>query len=192
MNELIGFLNQYAALINFVLFGTIIGFLFQITTQSRTALVDKHTAELAEKDAQMAALATEVSNLRFRIESKDEHHAAKVDVLNHQLAFFQKISALPEDQRLTAIKFEYEEKIRKLEEQITRKEVPTEQARQEISELKEEAKHVSSSNDSSSTRPSRYSDVVQAYLLNVRITSCRRCDPLTTDYYPIKPRCTRS
>lgn len=142
MDDLIKFATQYSALVNFVLFGTIIGFLFHIATQSRTALIDKHTAELAARDAQLAALAGEVSNLTFRLESKDEHHSAKVDVLNHQLAFFQKISALPEDQRLTAIKFEYEEKIRKLEEQITRREVPTEQARQQITELEEEANQV--------------------------------------------------
>ena len=143
MDEFIQLANQYSALINFVLFGTIIGFLFHIATQSRTALLDKHTAELAARDAQIAQLNAEVANLRFRLESKDEHHAAKVDVLNHQLAFFQKISALPEDQRLAAIKFEYEEKIRKLEEQIARKEVPTEQAQQQITELKEEVRQVS-------------------------------------------------
>lgn len=57
MNEFLTTLNQYAGLINFALFATIVALLFRIAAISRTALQDKHAAE-------MAALRTEIATAR--------------------------------------------------------------------------------------------------------------------------------
>jgi signal transduction histidine kinase len=82
--EFLKVINDYAQLINFVLFAAIVGWLVRITTISRRALTDKHDAALAAKDVKIAQLEKsyelaklESDNLekdreRLRIESADK------------------------------------------------------------------------------------------------------------------------
>ena len=143
MEEFLKMLNQYSALVNLALFGTILAFLFRIAVQSRAALIDKHGAELAIKDQQMAVFNARIESLELRLSAKDESHSAKLDVLNLQLGFFQKLAALPEDQRALAIQHQYEQKLAKLEEQVAQQAVPKKEAELELLGLKEEATRVS-------------------------------------------------
>ncbi len=52
------------------------------------------------------------------MESKEEQFKAKTDLLEHQLSFFQKISDLPDDKRVEALKHEYESKLTKLQDKL--------------------------------------------------------------------------
>ena len=136
MTTIFDFLNQYAQLINFVLFATIIWWLFSISQSSRKAIEDKFEALLAAKDL-------EISNLRERLKKKDEFHQGEVVTLQHNLAFYKHLASLSENERVEAIKLEYELRLQELEE---REKIAGAETREEIQEeknrLKEAAERV--------------------------------------------------
>lgn len=143
MDNLLESLNKYAALINIALFGTILGFLFRLSDLSRTYLRDKHRAELAARDARIAALNAEADNLRSRLDSRTEQLQGKLDVLEYQLEYFQRIADLPDDKRIEAIKHEYESRIKKLEAReavLEGESAEKEKLRQELNQLRSDAK----------------------------------------------------
>ncbi|WP_088241586.1 hypothetical protein [Calothrix rhizosoleniae] len=143
MNNFIEALNNYAALINVALFATILGFLFRLSNLSRTYLRDKYGAELAARDANIAALQAERNSLSIRLDSRTEQLQGKLDVLEYQLAYFQRIADLPDDKRVEAIKYEYESKIKKLEireAELEEESTEKEKLRQELDRLRSDAK----------------------------------------------------
>ena len=136
MTEILNFLNEYAQLINFVLFATIIGWLLKISQLSRTTIEDRYKALLTARD-------TEILGLREQLKVKDEYHKNETALLQHNLAFYQHLASLPEDQRVEAIRHEYEVKLQELEERakLAKPEVKHE-IQKEKSELTEIAKRV--------------------------------------------------
>ena len=118
MSDLLTTLNQYAGLINFALFATIVALLFRMTAISRTALQDKHAAEIAALQTEVASARRENSLLHDRLQSRDEQYGSQIETLKHQLAYFQRISDLPEDTKIEAIKHEYEAQIKQLRERL--------------------------------------------------------------------------
>ncbi len=70
--ELLKTINEYAQLINFVLFVAIIGWLIRISTLSRTALTDKQEAVLAKKDIEISKLEKASEILQLQIDSLEK------------------------------------------------------------------------------------------------------------------------
>ena len=103
------FINQYAQLVNIVLFGTIIGWLFHITRLSRTALKDKYEARLSAKDNQ-------IQSLNSRLEEQSAIFEAEKIALNHNLKIFEHLASLSKDEQLEALKVHYELKVKEIEE----------------------------------------------------------------------------
>lgn len=68
MAEFLNIINEYAQLINFVLFVAIIGWLLRISLISRTALKDKHDAIIASKDSKISELETTVGIIKSQTE----------------------------------------------------------------------------------------------------------------------------
>ncbi len=118
MNEFLKILNEYSALIDFVLFGTIIGILINLTSISRTSLNDKHNAELSILKAKIAETEAKNELLQARLANSSEQNSSKIDVLQYQLDFFQKLIDMPEDKRVEFIKHKYESQIKELESQV--------------------------------------------------------------------------
>lgn len=103
MNSILLFINEYAQLINFVLFTTLIGWIFSLTQTYAAAKDEKYLAQIASLEAKIDALIRErdavaekyqsqiVSNeavigtLRSRIEQENELHQATVSSLSGQL-----------------------------------------------------------------------------------------------------------
>lgn len=68
MTEFLNIVNEYAQLINFVLFVAIIGWLLKISLISRTALKDKHDAVIASKDSRISELETSSGIMKSQME----------------------------------------------------------------------------------------------------------------------------
>ena len=101
--EFLNWLNQYAQLINFVFFITIVGWLFSLTRLYSEAQEKKFEALLADKDsdirrlerevkqaedgfqAKLAAKEQTITTLQTRLESETELHQATVATLRERL-----------------------------------------------------------------------------------------------------------
>lgn len=81
-------LNEYAQLIDLVLFATIIiaivGWLFYFSQKYEQIVKEKYEVKLASKDR-------EISILRERLTSKDENHRNEIAVLQHRITHFDRI-----------------------------------------------------------------------------------------------------
>lgn len=108
---MLAFLNQYANLINFVLFGTIIGFLVHLVSLSRTALIDKY-------EAQLETLQKQLTLLQGQDSINAQNHEAAVKLLERHVAFYKAMADMPEDKRLMAIKTELQQKVEELEAEL--------------------------------------------------------------------------
>lgn len=131
---MIALISQYSALINFVLYGTIIGFLFNLQKTSREALTDKF-------EAQLEALRSKVSLLDAQEKITQANHQAAIGLLEQQLSFYKSLADMPEDKRVLAIKTEYQQKLKELEASIaSRAEVESEFKRKfaEVRQVAEE------------------------------------------------------
>lgn len=117
MIEILTFLNEYSALINFVLFAAIIRILINLTKLSKESLKDKHDAELAALNSKISGLESINNSLKYRLENAAEQNQARVVLLQQQLSFFQKIADLPDNKRVEAIKIQYDTRIAELEKQ---------------------------------------------------------------------------
>jgi hypothetical protein len=105
---MIDFLKEYGELINLALFATIIGWLFHISRLSRTSLIDLHTAKLATKDQ-------EISSLRAKLEARDVQYESQLAMIERQRSFFERLATLPGDERVDAVKLEYEMRLEELQ-----------------------------------------------------------------------------
>ena len=142
MEELLVNLNKYSSLINITLLLAIIGYLIHISRLSRTALQDKHASDIAAKNNEIKALITAKQSLQDKLDARSEQYSSKIDLLQYQLSYFQKIADLPDNQRVEAIKHDYQEKIKQLEKQLEQKELSESVARSQIKELEAEEKAV--------------------------------------------------
>lgn len=131
------FLKDYAHLINFALFGTIIGWLFHISRLSRTSLIDKYDAQLATKDQ-------ELTNARLALESAQQQYESQIAVIDHSRQFFERLATLSDDERLAALKLEYEMRLESLErrEATVAEAARKAELQEEKAELEAEAKKV--------------------------------------------------
>ena len=101
-------LNEYAQIINLALFATIIGWLFHISRLSRTSLIDQYTAKLAAKDQ-------EIVSLRSQLNAKESQYESQLAVIEHSRAFFERFVAMQGDERIDALKLEYQMRMEQLE-----------------------------------------------------------------------------
>ena len=108
IQKVLDFLKDYAHLINFALFATVIGWLIRISQLSRTSLVDQYQAKLAAKSQ-------EISSLKSELKVQEKQFESKIAVIEHSRTFFERLATMPEDERLKALKLEYEMKIEELE-----------------------------------------------------------------------------
>lgn len=114
--QMLDALKDYAHLINFTLLMAVIGWLFHISRISRTALIDKHSAELAQKRSELRERETKIANLNSRLQAKEDHYESQIRVLDHSKAFFEKLATLPGDEKVRALQLEYEMRLGELEE----------------------------------------------------------------------------
>lgn len=108
IQKVLDFLKDYAHLINFALFATVIGWLIRISQLSRTSLVDQYQAKLAAKSQ-------EISSLKSELKVQEKQFESQIAVIEHSRTFFERLATMPEDERLKALKLEYEMKIEELE-----------------------------------------------------------------------------
>jgi hypothetical protein len=138
-------IKEYASLINVALLIVVIGWLIHIARLSRTALIDKHDAQISEKEAQIKAL-------QLEIDAAEKRHQSEKAVLEHTKSLFEKLATLPEDQAIEALKIEYQlrlEELDKREAAVLEAEAKSVIEEEKI-ELKQVFERVSSALDSGS------------------------------------------
>ena len=106
------FLNEYAQLINLGLFATILGWLFHISRLSRVSLIDQYTAKLAAKDQKITALTVQLN-------AKKDQYESQIAVIDHSRAFFERLATMQGNERLDALKLEYEMRMEQLQKRET-------------------------------------------------------------------------
>ena len=125
-------LNEYSALINFALFGAVIGFLFHLQKTSREALTDKFEAQLELQKSKITLLETQE---RITL----ANHQAAIKLLEQQLTFYKSLADMPEDRRVLAIKSEYQQKLAEVEAELSRRGEVEGQLKLELVSVREEA-----------------------------------------------------
>ncbi len=152
-------LTEYAQVFNLTLFAAVIGWLFHISRLSRTSIVDQYNSKIAAKDQEIIAKEHEIDALRLQLESKEAQYESQIAVISHSRTFFERLATLPGDERLDALKLEYQMRMEELErrEKALEEEIETavqakkqelaqkvDTIRLERAELEGEAKKVSS------------------------------------------------
>ena len=125
-------LNEYSALINFVLFGAVVGFLFHLQKTSREALTDKF-------EAQLEVLRSKVALLETHEKAILSNHNAAIKLLEQQLAFYKSLADMPEDRKVLAIKSEYQQKLSDLETELARRSNVEGQLKEQLVAVRSEA-----------------------------------------------------
>lgn len=107
-------LNEYSGLINFVLFGAIVGFLFHLQKSAREALNDKF-------ETQLETLRSKIMLMELQEKATLVNHQAAIKILEQHLSFYKSVADLPEDQKVMAIKSEYQQKLSELEAEMAKR-----------------------------------------------------------------------
>lgn len=106
-------LSDYSSLINIVLMGTMIGFLFHLSKASRQALLDKHSVELE-------AMKVKLQALEDQAKLDEKNHQQAVALLTQQMDFFRRLAEIPKERRTELLAQQSEEAILQLELQARR------------------------------------------------------------------------
>jgi len=114
-------LNEYANLINFGLLVAIIGWLFHISKISRKSLIDQYNAKLATKDQ-------EIQSIRSQLQLKQVLFESQLNTIEHTRSFYERLSSLQGDERIDALKLEYEMRLESLDTREQNLEIEIEEA----------------------------------------------------------------